>query len=213
MLAFFALRPGKGWLRAPRRQAATGNESSSNADSLSTDPAKLSSKLLLDSRDTFLLQNDPTLSYVASSLASARTAAGVSDGNGAGALHSEVRQWEVRWEEITPLHAIGRGSFGSVYLCRWNETAVACKILVSVDDSSQRGLALPPETAKRLQAEAGIMARMRHPNIVQLLGICALPPCILTGELAAAHAAAAAKGLLLGHGLLLHPCTGGCTVP
>lgn len=34
----------------------------------------------------------------------------------------------------------------------------------------------------RLQ-EAGVMARMRHPNIVAFIGVCAVPPCVLTGKL------------------------------
>jgi hypothetical protein len=26
------------------------------------------------------------------------------------------------------------------------------------------------------------MARMRHPNLVNFMGLCTIPPCILTGE-------------------------------
>jgi serine/threonine protein kinase len=44
------------------------------------------------------------------------------------------------------------------------------------------GLELPPQTMSELQRESGVMARMRHPNIVSFMGLCALPPCILTGD-------------------------------
>lgn len=43
------------------------------------------------------------------------------------------------------------------------------------------GLELPELTMSELQKESSVMARMRHPNIVSFMGLCALPPCILTG--------------------------------
>lgn len=51
----------------------------------------------------------------------------------------------------------------------------------SADHYAERGLELPDAAMKELQKEAAVMARMRHPNIVTLMGICALPPCIVTG--------------------------------
>ena len=35
---------------------------------------------------------------------------------------------------------------------------------------------------RQLQEEAAVMARIRHPNLVSFLGLCMLPPCILTGK-------------------------------
>jgi len=35
---------------------------------------------------------------------------------------------------------------------------------------------------RKLQAEAAVMARFAHPNLVAFLGIVAMPPCILTGN-------------------------------
>ena len=47
----------------------------------------------------------------------------------------------------------------------------------------------PPGRPCRPQ-EAGVMARMRHPGLVSFMGLCTLPPCLLTG----------ARGQLLGLG-------------
>ena len=119
------------------------------------------------------------LSYVASSLVSAREATAPASTP----LRPEVQQWLVQWEELTPVRLIGRGSFGRVYLALWNETPIACKVLINADaESSQESLELPEATMRELQSEAGVMARMRHPNIVGFMGLCTLPACIMTGE-------------------------------
>lgn len=61
--------------------------------------------------------------------------AGVGSG-GSGGLSPEVQQWEVEFEDIRFGRAVGRGSFGRVYLAVWRETPVAVKILVSGDVTS-----------------------------------------------------------------------------
>lgn len=43
-------------------------------------------------------------------------------------LPAAVQQWEVCWEELTLSRAVGRGSFGRVYLATWRETPVAVKV-------------------------------------------------------------------------------------
>ena len=122
------------------------------------------------------------LSYIASSLLSACTTTAAPAGS---PLRPEVQQWLVQWGDITPVRPIGRGSFGRVYLALWNETPVACKVLVSADAQfNQESLELPEATMKELQSEAAVMARMRHPNIIGFMGLCTLPPCIMTGEVA-----------------------------
>jgi len=131
------------------------------------------------------------LQYIVSSLASVRTAVAaaaaatttIAPAATSGPLHPEVQQWLVQWEDITPLRLIGRGSFGRVYLALWSGTPVACKVLLSADaEFSHEVLVLPEATTRELQKEAAVMARMRHPNIVAFMGLCTLPPCILTGE-------------------------------
>ena len=49
-------------------------------------------------------------------------------------------------------------------------------------DFSEGGLAVPQETLAALVDEAEVMARMRHPAIVQFYAVCTLPACIITGE-------------------------------
>ncbi|KAI3432561.1 hypothetical protein D9Q98_004110 [Chlorella vulgaris] len=95
------------------------------------------------------------------------------------ALRADVQQWAVQWSDLQIDRPIGRGSFGWVYLAQWHQTAVAVKVLVNPAEIGA-GLELPELTMSELQKESGVMARMRHPNIVSFMGLCALPPCILT---------------------------------
>ena len=43
-------------------------------------------------------------------------------------------------------------------------------------------LELPPTIMRELHKEAGVMAHARHENVINFMGICTLPPCIITGE-------------------------------
>ena len=36
------------------------------------------------------------------------------------------------------------------------------------------------ELLGELQREAGMMATLRHPNVVMFLGVCTEPPCVIT---------------------------------
>lgn len=129
-------------------------------------------------RSSLSIRSDPMLSYITDSLVSARQTSTASSQD----LHPEIQRWLVQWEDITPIRAIGRGSFGRVYVALWNETRVACKVLMTEDAAFNQGpLELPDAAMKELQKEAAMMAHMRHPNIVAFLGLCTLPPCIVTG--------------------------------
>jgi len=83
---------------------------------------------------------------------------------------------------------IGEGSFGKVYLATWNETPVAVKMLVdestALDQLGRPGPAPVRDASSpllaKLREEAGLMASLRHPNIVQFMGLCTLPPCVVT---------------------------------
>ncbi|KAK2077818.1 hypothetical protein QBZ16_004666 [Prototheca wickerhamii] len=97
---------------------------------------------------------------------------------------------------VTLLRVIGEGSFGQVWLASYCETTVAVKMLVlraAPTGGSEAGtgrlgsgtletrmssgrLALMQDD---LQKEATIMARLRHPNCCQYLGICLDPPSLL----------------------------------
>ena len=89
--------------------------------------------------------------------------------------------WEVQWDAIALEECIGKGSFGKVFTARWNETPVAVKRL---DDLDALLHSEPPETRRQLlealHAEAGLMAALRHPNVVAFMGFCAAPPAIVT---------------------------------
>ncbi|PRW57887.1 water chloroplastic isoform A [Chlorella sorokiniana] len=96
-------------------------------------------------------------------------------------LSPDVQQWEVQWEHISIERAIGRGSYGRVYLGLWNATPVAVKVLLCAEQlHPDIDLALPPSIMKELHEEAEVMTRMRHPHLVSFMGLCTLPPCILT---------------------------------
>lgn len=59
------------------------------------------------------LADDPLLSGISSGLAAARRAAPASQG-GSDVSAAELREWEVRWEDIRLERLLGRGSFGKV---------------------------------------------------------------------------------------------------
>lgn len=63
---------------------------------------------------------------------------------------------------------IGEGSFGEVYKGEWEGTTVAIKKL--------RAGKMPDRILSEFKNEAFIMAKYRHPNIVQLYGICLTQP-------------------------------------
>lgn len=73
-----------------------------------------------------------------------------------------------------------------VFLATWNETLVAVKVLLSADDAAAKSngssISLPPSVVDELHKEAGLMASLRHPNVVLFLGVCSSPPAVVTGE-------------------------------
>ncbi|KAI7844168.1 hypothetical protein COHA_002303 [Chlorella ohadii] len=218
VLAFFALRPGKGWLRrkpstSPNLEdgdSAAAQLAAREADSFwkstsSRDKAARTSTVLAvptpaqtasQATSAYSPSSDIVLSLIASYLtthpqAAARSACSEpamltpdaqrgSGGSGALELRTDARMWEVQWQELNILRLIGRGSFGFVYLAEWNYTQVAVKVLVSKDDVACGEMELPDRVMRELQAEAGVMSRMRHPNVVQFMGLVALPPALIT---------------------------------
>jgi hypothetical protein len=61
---------------------------------------------------------------------------------------------------------LGRGAYAVVYLGRWQATLVAVKVMLTTDsDAAQR----------EVQAEADILRRLRHPNVVLLMAVCVFP--------------------------------------
>ena len=69
---------------------------------------------------------------------------------------------------------LGRGSFGTVHLARWQGSDVAVKTVSAGASDREKAAA-----AKLLVNEARALKRVRHTNVVRLLGACAAPPMLL----------------------------------
>ncbi|PRW32608.1 rRNA methyltransferase mitochondrial [Chlorella sorokiniana] len=239
VLAFLALRPGKGWLRGRRQRplaptstsftkqrgeklgeegadtfVAGGKEEDTFITVARASQAPVASQLepvqsayragkpaslpasyatsspsqLLDSDGYLqgintLLHNAPAsmLAVGQSGRAVGGTASGGLD-QGLPIIHPELQRWVFNWSELTVRQLLGRGSFGRVYLATWRATPVAAKVLLA-DEAALTGSAVElnqQATTRQLLAEAQVMSAMRHPNLVTFMGVCLLPPCILT---------------------------------
>lgn len=77
-------------------------------------------------------------------------------------------EWEVDASELVLFDEVGSGAFGKVYRGRWRGAVVAIKQL------SMRHL--DAEQLASFRREASIMMRLRHPNVVYLLGVMSHPP-------------------------------------
>jgi hypothetical protein len=101
---------------------------------------------------------------------------------------------EIDYGDLVMNGSIGEGSFGKVYRAKWHETPVAVKLLFSLQDTKQdpgeAALTLSNPILFNLQKECGLMASLRHPNVVQFMGVSAVPPAMITGGCALARTAA-----------------------
>ncbi|KAK9811715.1 hypothetical protein WJX72_008890 [[Myrmecia] bisecta] len=118
----------------------------------------------------------------------------------------DASAWNINFSELEFSRLVGEGSFGRVYLGKWRETTVAIKMLLQRDapgandrmvkltaplcgdpaidaipvkdmDAAARKATLT--LLAELHREAGLMATMRHPNVVMFMGVCAEPPCMV----------------------------------
>jgi hypothetical protein len=108
-------------------------------------------------------------------------------------MGSGSAMWAIDFRELKLLHVVGAGSFGRVYAAEWHSTSVACKMLLQ-DAASTAGSgslssgggslastqAAAASLLAKLEEEADIMLNLRHPNVVQIMGICTDPPCLVT---------------------------------
>jgi len=83
---------------------------------------------------------------------------------------------QLHFKDIQMGERIGRGSFGEVYTAVWFSTRVAVK-------------KLPPEMLRQntsvleeFNKEINLLKSLRHPNILQFIGSCHIPPnvCLVT---------------------------------
>jgi serine/threonine protein kinase len=100
--------------------------------------------------------------------------------------HVDAQLWAVNWGDLEITRQIGEGSFGKVYLAKWRETTVAVKVLsnTGMSSSMEEDEAYQAQNntmlLEGLEKEAGLMASLRHPNVVLYLGVCLNPPCVVT---------------------------------
>ncbi|XP_070176978.1 tyrosine-protein kinase Abl-like [Littorina saxatilis] len=79
----------------------------------------------------------------------------------------EPDRWEIERTEIAMKHRLGGGQYGDVYEAVWKRY----NKVVAVKTLKEDTMAL-----KDFLEEAAIMKEMKHPNLVQLLGVCTREP-------------------------------------
>jgi len=72
----------------------------------------------------------------------------------------------VNWEDITLIRKIGEGKYGDVYKALYHGFPVACKIIKKE---------LQESDAESTLEELKLMKRLKHPNVVMLMGACLNP--------------------------------------
>lgn len=82
-------------------------------------------------------------------------------------LTPEPDEWEIERTDIVMKHKLGGGQYGDVYEAVWKRY----NICVAVKTLKEDTMAL-----KDFLEEAAIMKEMKHPNLVQLLGVCTREP-------------------------------------
>uniref|UniRef100_A0A7N0UBW3 non-specific serine/threonine protein kinase n=1 Tax=Kalanchoe fedtschenkoi TaxID=63787 RepID=A0A7N0UBW3_KALFE len=80
----------------------------------------------------------------------------------------DIDDLDIPWCDLVLKERIGAGSFGTVHRADWHGSDVAVKILMEQD--------FHPERFKEFLREVSIMKRLRHPNIVLLMGAVTQPP-------------------------------------
>ncbi|XP_052222649.1 tyrosine-protein kinase Abl-like isoform X2 [Dreissena polymorpha] len=82
-------------------------------------------------------------------------------------LSPEPDRWEIERIEIAMKHRLGGGQYGDVYEAVWKRYNKTVAVKTLKEDT----MAL-----KDFLEEAAIMKAMKHPNLVQLLGVCTREP-------------------------------------
>jgi len=79
-------------------------------------------------------------------------------------------------QEIFLQRIIGEGTFGRVWSAKWRSASVAVKEFVFAQAAVAGGSSMQQEIVEEIIGEAGMMAILRHPNVLQLFG------CSLTAQ-------------------------------
>ena len=83
------------------------------------------------------------------------------------ALSPEPDEWEIERTDIAMKQKLGGGQYGDVYEAVWKRYNMTVAVKTLKEDT----MAL-----KDFLEEAAIMKEMKHPNLVQLLGVCTREP-------------------------------------
>eukprot|EP01101_Sappina_pedata_P008391 TRINITY_DN4638_c0_g1_i1.p1 TRINITY_DN4638_c0_g1~~TRINITY_DN4638_c0_g1_i1.p1 ORF type:complete len:638 (+),score=270.87 TRINITY_DN4638_c0_g1_i1:222-1916(+) len=84
------------------------------------------------------------------------------------AKSAEKFEWEIEYEELRMGEKLGEGAFGIVNKAKWRGISVAVKQL-KINNMTNDVLA-------DFQKELGLLAKLRHPNVVLLMGASTKPP-------------------------------------
>ena len=79
-----------------------------------------------------------------------------------GLIPDVAQAWNIKYDDLEIGKEIGKGAFGSVYKGSYFGTEVAIKRIVEED----------PDCLVYLEREVNVLQGMRHPNVVQLIGVC-----------------------------------------
>ncbi|XP_045464391.1 tyrosine-protein kinase Abl isoform X7 [Harmonia axyridis] len=82
-------------------------------------------------------------------------------------LSPEPDEWEINRTDIVMRHKLGGGQYGDVYEAVWKRYNMTVAVKTLKEDT----MAL-----KDFLEEAAIMKEMKHPNLVQLMGVCTREP-------------------------------------
>ncbi|XP_060088481.1 tyrosine-protein kinase ABL2 isoform X1 [Heteronotia binoei] len=76
-------------------------------------------------------------------------------------------KWEMERTDITMKHKLGGGQYGEVYVGVWKKYNLTVAVKTLKEDTME---------VDEFLKEASVMKEIKHPNLVQLLGVCTLEP-------------------------------------
>ncbi|KAM5300350.1 tyrosine-protein kinase ABL1 isoform 2-T2 [Ctenodactylus gundi] len=76
-------------------------------------------------------------------------------------------KWEVERTDITMKHKLGGGQYGEVYEGVWKKYSLTVAVKTLKEDTME---------VEEFLKEAAVMKEVKHPNLVQLLGVCTREP-------------------------------------
>lgn len=76
-------------------------------------------------------------------------------------------KWEIERTDITMKHKLGGGQYGEVYEGIWKKYSLTVAVKTLKEDTME---------VEEFLKEAAVMKEIKHPNLVQLLGVCTREP-------------------------------------